>query len=271
MNRQRMAGAVRDHDTDDNTPGHDAQAQEVLHLFDAKAANWAAKYAPDGPLTHRLSRLSVAVTGHAYAGARVLDLGCGTGDLARALVASGLRVVGCDISPQMLLQAIRAHDISQQSGCAGWVRVGPAWRTLPFASTAFDVVVAASVLEYVANPAVVLRECVRVLRPGGVVLYTVPDLRRPVRWAEWLAHRLARMSPAPSANGPMSRWHAYYIYLRTSKQRHRAGWWLTASELAGLCEVPYLADGTRLTLRLMVFRRPGVSPPSSTGQEDGRQ
>jgi predicted SAM-dependent methyltransferase len=30
-----------------------------------------------------------------------------------------------------------------------------------------------------------LRECARVLRPGGLVLYTVPDLRRLVRW--WLA------------------------------------------------------------------------------------
>jgi SAM-dependent methyltransferase len=140
----------------------DGQAGEVLRLFESMAAGWAANYAPDGPLVGRLADLSAAVGWYARTGSRVLDLGCGTGELARALAAAGLRVTGCDISPQMLLRAARDRD-----GCAGWVRLEPDWRRLPFASAAFDVVVAASVLEYVAEPAAVLRECARVLRPGG--------------------------------------------------------------------------------------------------------
>ena len=98
-------------------------------------------------------------------------------------------MTGCDISRQMLLRATR-----DRGGCAGWVQLEPEWRRLPFASAAFDVVVTASVLEYVAEPAAALRECARVLRPGGVVLYTVPDLRHPIRWAEWCAQRLARVT-----------------------------------------------------------------------------
>jgi len=231
------------------------QAGEVLHLFDAKAVTWSAKYVPDGPLVDRLARLSAAVRWHARAGDRVLDLGCGTGELARTLAASGLRVAGCDISWQMLVRAARAGGVCHGGGYAGWVWLAPGWQNLPFESATFDVVVAASVLEYVAEPAVVLRECARMLRPGGVVLYTVPDLRHPVRWAEWLAQRLAKVMRAPSGRDRRSRWHGYHAYLRASRQRHRARWWLAASMTVGLLPVPFPADGRQPTLRLMAFRR----------------
>jgi ubiquinone/menaquinone biosynthesis C-methylase UbiE len=239
------------HDTEEPA----AHAGEVLRLFDAKAVTWSAKYVPDGPLADRLARLSAAVGWHARAGDRILDLGCGTGELARALAAAGLRVAGCDISRQMLVRAVRAGGAGQGDGCARWVRLAPEWQSLPFDSAAFDVVVVASVLEYVAEPIAVLRECARVLRPGGVVLYTVPDLRHPVRWAEWLTQRLTRVMRAPSGGGRRSRWHGYHAYLRTSQQRHRARWWRAASGMVGLCPVPYPADGGQPALRLMAFRR----------------
>lgn len=256
---------------------HDAtepggQAGEVMRLFDAKAVTWSAKYAPDGPLASRLARLSAAVSWHARAGDRVLDLGCGTGELARTLAAAGLRVAGCDISRHMLVRAARAGDAGHGDGCSGWVRLAPGWQNLPFESAVFDVVVAASVLEYVAEPAAMLRESARVLRPGGVVLYTVPDLRHPVRWAEWLAQRLVRVIRAPSSGGRWARWHGYHAYLRASRQRHRARWWRAASGAAGLHPVPFPADGGQPALRLMAFRRAderGGQPLAPLGDEPG--
>ena len=226
------------------------RAGEVLRLFEAKAVTWPAKYAPDGPLADRLASLSAAVSRYAQAGDRVLDLGCGTGELARALAAAGLRAAGCDISRQMLLRAAR-----DRHGCAGWVQLEPGWRRLPFASAAFDVVVAASVLEYVAEPATVLRECARVLRPGGVALYTVPDLRHPVRWAEWCAQRLAGVTGGLSVDGRRSRWGGYCAYLRASSQRHRFGWWLATCRLAGLHPVPCRANGALSPLRQLASCR----------------
>jgi len=227
--------------------GTDSQTLEVLSLFEAKAPSWAAKYAEDGPLTARLTSLSAAVSAHARPGDRVLDLGCGTGDLAWALAAAGFRVTGCDISGQMLRRAARDDG----GGVAlGWVQLEPGWRTLPFAASAFDVVVASSVLEYVTDPAAVLRECTRVTRAGGAVLYTVPDLRHPVRWAEWAARRLARMTGQLS--GPRW-WHGYHVYLRASWQRHRLRWWLSVSRQAGLSPASRPTD--RLSaLCLLAFR-----------------
>ena len=241
MTAERVAAASRR-----DTAEQDCRAGEVLRLFEAKAVTWPAKYALDGPLTGRLASLSAAVSRHAQAGDRVLDLGCGTGELTRALAVGGLRAAGCDISRQMLLRA--PHD---RDGCAGWVQLEPRWRRLPFASAAFDVVVAASVLEYVAEPAAVLRECARVLRPGGVVLYTVPDLRHPIRWAEWCAQRLARVTAGLPGDGRRSRWNGYHAYLRASLQRHRVRWWLAVSGLAGLRPVPCQADGALSPLRLL--------------------
>ncbi len=237
----------------------DGRTGEVLRLFEAKAVTWPAKYAPDGPLVGRLTSLSAAVRHYVEPGNRVLDLGCGTGELARALAEAGLRVTGCDVSPQMLLRAAR-----HSGECVGWVRLEPDWQTLPFASAAFDVVVAASVLEYVADPAAVLCECARVLSPGGVMLYTVPDLRNPVRWAEWVAQQLARVIRAPRGGGRWSRWSGYHIYLRASLQRHRTQWWLATSGSVGLRRVPLRADGARSSLRLLAFRRV-KEPPYSLG------
>jgi SAM-dependent methyltransferase len=242
------------------------RAGEVLRLFEAKAVTWPAKYAPDGPLAGRLANLSAAVSRYAQAGDRVLDLGCGTGELTRALAAAGLRVAGCDISTQMLLRAPR-----DRGGGAGWVRLDVGWRRLPFASAAFDVVVAASVLEYVVDPAAVLRECARVLRPGGVVLYTVPDLRHPIRWAEWCAQWLARVTAGLPGDGRRLRWNGYHAYLRASQQRHRVRWWLVVSELAGLHPVPCPADGARSPLRLLAARCAGESLADEVGARHGRE
>ena len=231
-------------------------AVQVRQLFDTKAAAWPLKYAPDGRLAGRLTRLARAVTYHVPAGGGVLDLGCGTGELAAAMADAGMRATGCDISPEMLSRAAAADS----TGVVDWVQLDPGWRRLPFEPETFDAVIAASVLEYVDDPVAVLRECCRVLRPGGVVLCTVPDPRHPIRWAEWLLGVAVRV---PLIRLPGRRWPrlgGYVTYLRISRHRHSSRWWRAAGTRAGLLgvDVRYLAvSAERSSLRLVTLQRTG--------------
>jgi SAM-dependent methyltransferase len=231
-------------------------SDQVARLFDRKASTWSQKYAPGGRLTDRLAQVSTALDGYVQAKGRILDLGCGAGHVANAMAAARMQVTGCDISPEMLRRASE-----QDVGClVDWVQLETAWQTLPFAAGTFDAIVATSVFEYVDNPSAVLGECARLLRPGGILVCTVPDLTHPVRWAEW-AIRL----PASKLGGaiPGRLWpHLanYLAYLQTSRNRHFAGWWSATAGRCGL-KSPSCAPSraARTPLRMLTFRRPGES------------
>jgi ubiquinone/menaquinone biosynthesis C-methylase UbiE len=101
------------------------------------------------------------------AGARVLDVGAGTGRVARALlplVDPALQLVCLEPSRRMLA-------LGRERAPGGlWLRgrVDP----LPFADGSFDIVVSLEVIEFTPNPERTLRELVRVLRAGGSLLVT---------------------------------------------------------------------------------------------------
>jgi SAM-dependent methyltransferase len=153
-----------------------------------------------------------------------------------------------------MLQRAAAADAV---GTSDWVQLDPGWRQLPFDPERFDAVVAASVLEYVDDPAAVLRECRRMLRPGGLMLCTVPNVRHPVRWLEWLLRIPAWMPLARATNRCLPRLGSYLTYLRTSRQHHTAQWWSRTANRADLLSVQCTADSAeRSTLRLLAFQRP---------------
>jgi SAM-dependent methyltransferase len=135
---------------------------------------WSVGY--DWPIAQRLAYRPVHdavlhALGRGTRGRRVLDVGCGTGELLRRVTAAfpGTKVVGCDFSAGMLRRA------AAKGGTAQWVR-GDACR-LPFRSAAFDVVLSTEAFHWFPDQDHALREFRRVLVPGGrllVALVTPP-------------------------------------------------------------------------------------------------
>jgi ubiquinone/menaquinone biosynthesis C-methylase UbiE len=102
-------------------------------------------------------------------GARVLEVGCGTGAVARMLAAwPGIgEVVGVDPSPILLA---KARELAQGIGAVTFVEGDG--RRLRFEDEEFDVVVVHRVLSHVPEPERVLAEAFRVLRPrGGLTVF----------------------------------------------------------------------------------------------------
>lgn len=102
--------------------------------------------------------------------ARVLEVGCGGGELLRRLTPRVRLAVGVDLSPAGLLLA----------GATGGVRV--VWaraESLPFAAGSFDAVVAQHLVEHLESPDQALQEWHRALRPGGILVLVTPNAAYP--------------------------------------------------------------------------------------------
>jgi 2-polyprenyl-6-hydroxyphenyl methylase/3-demethylubiquinone-9 3-methyltransferase len=116
--------------------------------------------------------------------ARVLDLGCGGGFLARALASEGHRVCGLDFSFNSLRAARGPAEAnapaSRFDAKAPAYVAGDAYK-LPFPDAAFDAVCALDFLEHVTAPGRAIAEAARVLRPGGLFFFHTFN-RNPLAW-----------------------------------------------------------------------------------------
>jgi SAM-dependent methyltransferase len=105
-------------------------------------------------------------------GARVLDYGCGAGQLVSAMLDMGLDAKGCDAYYEG-----GSYLASVPAALVGTRIMPMTGAEIPYASDSFDFVVNNQVLEHVEDLDLVLTEIHRVLRPGGVVLSLFPDRR----------------------------------------------------------------------------------------------
>jgi SAM-dependent methyltransferase len=99
------------------------------------------------------------------AGARVLDVACGTGNLAIPLARMGCVVTGVDIAANLLVQA---RERAETEGLEVRFDEGDA-EALPYADASFDAVVSMFGAMFAPRPEMVAAELARVLRPGGTL------------------------------------------------------------------------------------------------------
>lgn len=179
-------------------------------------------------------------------GARVIDVGCGTGRHARALASRGVDVTGIDLSAGLLAAAQGAADAPSATARARFVRADA--RALPLPAASADVVLCLCQGGFGITPGGderVLTELARVLRPGGRLALTAFSLAFAVRnlapedaldLARGLVHSPAEVRGADGERRSFDLWTTCY----------------TPGHLATLC------------------RRVGLRPDRLSGAEPGR-
>jgi demethylmenaquinone methyltransferase / 2-methoxy-6-polyprenyl-1,4-benzoquinol methylase len=154
------------------------KSRHVRHLFATIADRYdlitvLLSYGQD----RRWKRRLVALAGP-LGGRRVLDLACGTGDIACLAARAGARVTGLDITPRMIeLARAKAPAGGAQPGFGRAAFVVGDMGALPFPDASFDIVTTGYGLRNVPDLAGAVGEIARVLRPHGVFLSL--DFNRP--------------------------------------------------------------------------------------------
>ncbi len=154
-----------------------------LPCLSAQAVQPAAAAPAEDPLVARMRATWTAGDFHAIAegfargaaefvaalglepGERVLDIACGSGNLAIPAARAGARVTGLDIAPNLLATARR---LAEEEGLALRLDEGNAEK-LPYADASFDVVLSMFGIMFTARPECAATEARRVLRPGGTI------------------------------------------------------------------------------------------------------
>ncbi len=142
-----------------------SDAREVAGRYD----EWAKSYDDDlASWSYRAPEVvaETVVTRHPEAGS-VLDVGCGTGLVGRALRARGFagKILGLDISQASL-------EIARQSGAYESLEIADLQQRLDVEDETVDAVVCVGVMTYLPDVEAVWREFARVARPRGVVVAT---------------------------------------------------------------------------------------------------
>jgi SAM-dependent methyltransferase len=137
----------------------------------------------DGFRFAKLRYLAECVDFGGYAGRDVLEIGCGAGiDLIR-FARGGARVIGVELAENAL--ALAQSNFRAAGVPSRWLVADGGDLPLPPASV--DLVYCHGVLQYAADPAGIVAEALRVLRPGGEAIFMAYNRRS---WMAWMSRTM---------------------------------------------------------------------------------
>ena len=167
---------------------------DAVYFHGTVAAKWDSKYR-GGSFRKRSDFFVEHVLPLIPAPGHWLDAGCGSGYFSRMLTASGLNVTGVDASWPMVEMARELAAEASLSDVLVFNSVTTV-ESLPFPDHHFDGCICLSVLEYLDDPHLCLDELQRVLKPGGLLILSVPHRLSPIRLLQRLVFRTLRaMAP----------------------------------------------------------------------------
>ena len=156
----------------------------------------------------KLLMIDQLIRPHLRSGSRLLEIGCGAGNLLLQAAVAGSYPVALDLSMQALT-FVRSRLQEAASGSEapnGFLCMQAVGEALPFRDSSFDGVILSEVVEHLEAPQHSIREAVRVLCSGGRLLVTTPNYRSFWPLMEWTVDRL-NMAPKMAGEQHISRFH----------------------------------------------------------------
>lgn len=146
---------------------------------------------------------------HLRTGSRLLEIGCGAGNLLLRATVSGSYPLALDVAMPSLVfvrsrlqQAMGGADAPGGFGC-----IQALGDRLPLGDRSVDCVLLSEVIEHLEKPEATVREASRVLRPEGRLLVTTPNYHSFWPVLEWVVDRLG-MAPRMAGEQHIARFHA---------------------------------------------------------------
>jgi demethylmenaquinone methyltransferase/2-methoxy-6-polyprenyl-1,4-benzoquinol methylase len=172
----------------------------------------------------------------------VLDVAAGTAGVSLQIAErTGARVIGVDLTPQML--ATGARNVAAANATGRVTLLNARAEQLPFADASVDALTFTYLLRYVDDPQATLAELARVVRPGGTVASLEFNVPPSAFWRFWWHGYTRLVLPVGGLISGGREWYAVGRFLGPSisghYRRYPIDWTVRAWEQAGLRDVGY--------------------------------